>query len=853
MSNHHERPTSSGHPDDVEVHPASDVTEPTLPRRRRAGEDDDAIERAVDVAQRFASARAALNANGPGASLDEDISSVFQTLADTVVGPFCRWCVVDLVGPPRRRLLVRDGGQATIDGDVDAYGVLGRVPDLDEVIERAILDGRRQRYPAEVTTGLPWCIAAPLMVHDQIAAIVAIVRDSSTPGFGPMEATAIDEIAWGAATTIERLDLRRQTDRAAAVAQRVASHLRALIATSIALQVADERDVAPEIVARARSLFDAESVMLVDDGPPRRITRADRGSDHAATDEFVPVGDDRATARSDGRWLTATVRDATGNPRGRLAILRAAPGPDEDEEIATLLAQSAGTALSASELTRVVRTSEARWRALVDSAPIGLVEVGTDERVRWWNRAAATILSWPVEPEVESAPVLSTPLLAALRGVWSEALTGGAPRATELSGVEVAGRVRDLVVSARLIESRGDTPPTLLTLVDDVTDRHQMREELRHAHTMEIRGLVAGSTVHDFNNLLTVIAGYGELLVDELDEGPARDAAAAIVATSARAAAIAAQLQTLGRTQPPDAVVVNPADVIASNLEVIERIIGPTIELRWTSPRDGAFVRVDADQFEQTLLNLVINARDAMADGGLLALAFDRVSGADLDASHRVDRSAEYARLRVSDTGHGMDDETAQRCFDPHFTTKGPFAGTGLGLAAARRFTEEAGGSIVVVSQVGVGSTFEMVLPISDAPIEVDVAASTSIAPPPPGGATILVVEDDEALRHLVVRVLGRNGHHVLEAASVEAALELLDASVDLVVSDVVLGTLSGIDLARRVGAMTPSPALLLTSGSADATILDGLDLATSDFIAKPFRPSQLVERVYALLASRAP
>ena len=852
MSNHHDRPASSDHPDNVEANVANNFMEPTpLPRRRRAGEDDDAIERAVNVAQRFAGARATLNANGPGVSLDDDIASVFQTLADTVVGPFCRWCVVDLVGPPRRRLLVRDGGEATIDGDADASTVLGRVPGLDEVVERAVLDGRRQRYPAQVTTGLPWCIVAPLSVHDKIVAIVAIVRDSSTPGFGPMEATAIDEIAWGAATTIERLDLRRQTDRAVAVAHRVASHLRALIATSIALQVADERDVATEIVSRARSLFDAESVILVDDGPPRRITRADRDGASYVADEFVPVGDDRSSERADDRWLIATVRDASGNPRGRLAILRSAPGPDEDEEIATLLAQSAGTALSASELSRVVRTSEARWRALVDSAPIGLVEVETDERVRWWNRAAASILSWPIELDPDAAPMLTTDLLVALRGVWREALTGAVPRATELRDVAVAGRPRDLIVSARLLESHDETPATLLTLVDDVTDRRQMREELRHAHTMEIRGLVAGSTVHDFNNLLTVIAGYGELLVDELDEGPARDAATAIVATSARASALAGQLQTIGRTQRPDLVAVNPADVVESNLEVIERILGETITLRWVSPRDALFVHADADQFEQVLLNLIINARDAMANGGELRLDLEGVRGDELDERHRVDRSLAYARLRVSDTGHGMDDETMRRCFDAHFTTKGPFNGTGLGLAAARRFSDESGGSIEVRSRVGVGSTFEVVLPITDSPTAKVERIERSSPASAPRAATILVVEDDEALRHLVVRVLRRNGHHVLDAPSAEAAIELLDDSIELVLSDVVLGGLSGVDLARRVGEVVPAAAVLLTSGSADRSVLDDLALGASDFIAKPFRPSQLVERVYALLARR--
>ena len=854
MTHHREQlPTDeTGHV----VEPDRSPTEsdaPLQPRRRRAGEDDAAIERAVDVARRFAVVRTSLNAGGPGANLEDDLVTVLSALAESVVGEFCRWCVVDIVGFDRPRRLVRDGLEPRRTSkleDVDITDVLERVRALDEVMNRAVHEARRQRYPMDVTAGLPSCVVAPLLVHDVVVATVALVRDDATPGFGPMEATAVDEMAWGAANTLERLDLRRQTNIAANAAQRVASQLRALITTSISLQMAPGRDVASVVVSRAQSLFDAQSVLLIDDGPPQRVVRTDRDPVRPVNDELVPRLESGESTSTTGNWLVASVRDSSGNPRGRLAILRSAPSFDEDVEIVTLLAQTAGTALSASELSEAVRASEARWRVLVDSAPIGIIEVGVDEDVRWWNRAASAILSWPVALD-NVAPKLEPDLRRELRGVWVDAIAGQPPRPTELRDVAVAGRPRDLIVSARLLESHDETPATLLTLVDDVTDRRQMREELRHAHTMEIRGLVAGSTVHDFNNLLTVIAGYGELLVDELDEGPARDAATAIVATSARASALAGQLQTIGRTQRPDLVAVNPADVVESNLEVIERILGETITLRWVSPRDALFVRADADQFEQVLLNLIINARDAMANGGELRLDLEGVRGDELDERHRVDRSLAYARLRVSDTGHGMDDETMRRCFDAHFTTKGPFNGTGLGLAAARRFSDESGGSIEVRSRVGVGSTFEVVLPITDSPTAKVERIERSSPASAPRAATILVVEDDEALRHLVVRVLRRNGHHVLDAPSAEAAIELLDDSIELVLSDVVLGGLSGVDLARRVGEVVPAAAVLLTSGSADRSVLDDLALGVSDFIAKPFRPSQLVERVYALLARR--
>lgn len=830
----------------------TDTPTPLEPRRRRAGEDDAAVQRAVDVTRRYAAVRSAANAAAPGAIIDDDCEVVFDSLATVALDEFCDWVVVEMIQPRPRRLLVR--GRSPVARDDVAAAVAERVPDLDTVVDLAVAQGRRQRYPADVTTGLPWCLVVPLSVHDEIVAAIAFVRDAATPGFGPMETTAADEMVWGAATTVERLDLRRQTDQATAAANRVAEHLRALIAASISLQASDGDALASEIVTRARSLFDADTAVLIDDGPPTRVVRTDRG-DHPANVATVPRDDAREGAWFETGWLVATVRDASGVARGRLAIHRAGAVHDEDVEILTLLAQTAATTMTAAELTATIRASEARWRVLVDSAPIGILEVDNDERVAWWNRSAAAIFAWPGPTEGAAPPSLPPEVLTELRDLWAEVASGELPSARELRTVDVGGRRRDLSVSARRLVTGDGTPATTLTLVDDMTDRRQMREELRHAHTMEIRGLVAGTAVHDFNNLLTIISGYGELLAEELPDGPAREAATAIVATSGRASALTGQLQTIGRTQRPDPVVVNPATIIESNAEVIERILGESSHFDWSSPETPLHVRVDADQFEQTLLNLVINARDAMPDGGELRIEMDRVDCGDLDEAHRVERTGPYAVVRVSDTGMGMDDETLAHCFDPLFTTKGPFAGTGLGLAAARRLMEASGGSIIARSRLGAGSTFELVLPLVDAPDPVEsVEAPTPTAVRGGGtaGATVLVAEDDEALRRLMVQVLRRNGYNVLEAASGEAALALLDDAIDLVVSDVVMGALSGIDLATRIPSGDDAPAILLVSGTADESVLDGLEPRTCDFLAKPFRPSQFVDRVIGLLVRRA-
>ena len=203
------------------------AAESALPRRRRAGEDDAAIQRALDATRRYGVVRSSVNAAPPGPTILDDYQTVFGALADVVLDGFCDWCVVDVVRPERRRLLVH-GPSAHAESALRA-----RVPDLEALVDLAVRDGRRQRYPVDVTTGLPWCVVLPLTVHDDVVATVGFVRDDRTPGFGPMEATAADEMVWGAASTIERLDLRRRADRATAAANRVAEHLRSLIAASI--------------------------------------------------------------------------------------------------------------------------------------------------------------------------------------------------------------------------------------------------------------------------------------------------------------------------------------------------------------------------------------------------------------------------------------------------------------------------------------------------------------------------------------------------------------------------------------------------------------------------------------------
>jgi signal transduction histidine kinase/ActR/RegA family two-component response regulator len=439
--------------------------------------------------------------------------------------------------------------------------------------------------------------------------------------------------------------------------------------------------------------------------------------------------------------------------------------------------------------------------------------------------------------------------------LWSEALRGTLEGSRDLHDVEINGRQRHLNVSAVPLPSAGTETRSLLTLVDDVTNQRELKQELRHAHQMELRGQVASSVAHDFNNLLTLISGYAEILSQDLGgDDREMEMVRNIQSTASRASQLTGQLQAIGRTQSTESVVVDPVELIRANAEVLERIMGVDIRVTWLLDAGVANVKVDADQFEQMILNLAINARDAMPVGGRLTITA-RNETVDARISSILELPAgNYVVVSVADTGIGMDEETRRRCFEPLFTTKGPFNGTGMGLAAARRFVEESGGVIQCTSELQRGTSFDVLLPaVLDAAAT---SASHDEIARPRGSATVLLADDDEGLRTLMAQVLGRNGYVVIEAGSAEEAIELARARtspIDVLISDVVMGALSGPELARSLQKDDPLLRVLLISGTADATVVELLAEGTGQFLAKPFKPSELIDEVHGLLERPGP
>jgi PAS domain S-box-containing protein len=392
----------------------------------------------------------------------------------------------------------------------------------------------------------------------------------------------------------------------------------------------------------------------------------------------------------------------------------------------------------------------------------------------------------------------------------------------------------------------------------DITDRKHLADQLRQSAKMQAVGELAGGVAHDFNNLLMVVKGHAEMLTDRLSHIPAdlsapvRHNVEQIQQAAERAAALTRQLLAFSRMQVLQPRVLDLNDVVAGMIQMVSRVIGENIELAFLPGGKLGCVKADPSQMEQVVLNLVVNARDAMPEGGRLTI---ETSNVELDreyaAHHAVVEPGPYVMLTVSDTGTGMDDETQARIFEPFFTTKGQGRGTGLGLATVYGVVKQSGGYIWVYSEIGHGTTFKVYLRQvgneADKP-----AVEKTISGPAPGTETILFVEDEESVRELVGEYLRARGYRMIEASDGLEALDLAtkhDGPIQLLITDVVMPRLSGRELATRLAAKRPSLKVLYISGYTDDSIFrHGVLQGGMAFLQKPFNLKSIAQKVREVL-----
>jgi PAS domain S-box-containing protein len=389
----------------------------------------------------------------------------------------------------------------------------------------------------------------------------------------------------------------------------------------------------------------------------------------------------------------------------------------------------------------------------------------------------------------------------------------------------------------------------------DITERKLLEDQFRQAQKMEAIGRLAGGVAHDFNNLLTVINGYSELMIGNLaPEDPTRDMLREVVNAGDRAVGLTRQLLAFSRKAILEPKVLDLRTLVSDLHKMLCRLIGEDIQLAVAADPDAGAVMADFGQIEQVLMNLVVNSRDAMPQGGRVTI---EVRNAELDETYARDhaeaRAGSYVMLALSDTGCGMDQATMARVFEPFFSTKGEH-GTGLGLATVYGIVQQSGGHVAVYSELGHGTIFKVYLPrIDKKPLGSKSQAGQTVVPR--GSETVLLVEDADAVRALCRHVLAGNGYTLLEARDGAEAVRIgteYRGRLDLLLTDVVMPRMGGREVAERLAKVHPRMKVLFLSGyTDDAVVRHGILEAEVAFLQKPFSPAALAQKVREVLDNR--
>ena len=494
--------------------------------------------------------------------------------------------------------------------------------------------------------------------------------------------------------------------------------------------------------------------------------------------------------------------------------------------------------------------------ALVQSSPLAIWALDYEGHVTFWNPAAERIFGYSEAEVIHRPPPVVPPDQQAEYTEWVDRFrSGGSVFAAERVRRKKDGSRIDVIIwTAPLRDAQGRVTGTLV-IDSDVTERKLLEEQFRQSQKLEAVGRLAGGVAHDFNNLLTVIIGYVEMLISEAGDQPNLvEYAQEVQQAATRAGSLTGQLLAFSRRQISQPKVIDLNEVVTQSLRMLRRVIGEDVEIAAHLDERLGKVKADPTHIHQLLMNLVVNARDAM-DKGVITV---ETANAQLDEQyagrHIGVQPGAFAMLAVSDTGSGMTAEIKSRLFEPFFTTKEAGKGTGLGLSIVYGIVKQSGGEILVYSELGHGTTFKIYLPLTEMPAEM--AASELQSPQLRGTETVLVCEDEIAIRKLVMSTLSKNGYRVLEADTPKRALEIVSeyrGPIDLLFTDIVMPHISGFELARDVVARRPETKVLYMSGYTDNRISGSwvFDPSTP-FLQKPFTVKAMAEKVREALGRAA-
>jgi two-component system, cell cycle sensor histidine kinase and response regulator CckA len=506
-----------------------------------------------------------------------------------------------------------------------------------------------------------------------------------------------------------------------------------------------------------------------------------------------------------------------------------------------------------------LRVSESRFARLAESGVIGVLTADVHGNILASNRAFADMVGYTQQElacgEIKWGDLIPPDLGESIRQTTADLVIQGAAAPFESAVIRKDGVRVPMLCGVTMLEY-----PVCIAFSIDLTERmqaeHALRsteDQLRQAQKMEAVGRLAGGIAHDFNNVLSVILSYAEMLHDDLAVGdPRRDDAGEILGAAKRATGLTRQLLMFSRQQVLEPKVLDLNELLGNMDKMIQRVLGEDVELVTRRAETLGHVKADPSSIEQVMMNLVVNARDAMPTGGTLTL---ETSDVFLDNEHvrlhLATRAGPHVMITVTDTGTGMDATTRARIFEPFFTTKPKDKGTGLGLSTVFGIVHQAGGGIEVESEVGRGTTFKVYVPQVDDEVTLERATSVRVGR---GTETILLVEDEAQVRTVARNILQRHGYCVIEAASPEDAIALCahDGVIDLLLTDVVMPHMSGPELANRIVQLRPTTRVLFMSGyTDDAVVRHGVLTSQIALLQKPLSPTSLADKVREVLDKR--
>ena len=778
----------------------------------------------------------------------DDVDEAIVDVADACVPDFCDLLAVELlgeggdVGVAAYRVAAASGLQAP-----PQWSPLGWscTPDRKPVLgwsrpdEPAQLREVRERLRADSV------IVAPIVAGGVTLGWLVAVNGSHRRGFRPSALRIAVELSSRLGAACQRALFHRETQVLARDQARTVRRLKRLAGAATSLAgAATAEGVLEKGCIEACILQEAE-------GAVARWWLADGRVISAVAGDVAPeVAEQALTSIANGRpargngWVSFPLPCTDPWQHAALAVSVRHPLSSDEELLLSSLASLIPVAFERALGTEAAVVHEARVRAVLEASPVALVKVRPGGAVFNANRAAQELFGWTEE---ETTWLLPDDITPAVLQLVADVRHGGA-----IANRPVVSDRFDLSVSgAPMPPIAADDERAVIVAATDLTERRRAERSLLQAQRLEAMGQIAGGVAHDFNNLLTLIVGYGDMLERSVEGKHEKEILAKIDRSAKRAAELTRRMLDFTRRQPDTDAVTDVTDALRGLHDVLKRLGGPEVGVVMDTPGTEVWVRGDPSEIEQIVVNLALNACQAMDGSGVLAVGVDVVVPTEDVARGLGLPGGSYARVRVADTGPGMSGDVRSRCMEPFFTTKARGQGSGLGLSTVYGVAAERGGVLRIDSEPGQGTTVEVWIPVvAEEPPGVPGPAEDVQGQRHTLHGRVLVVEGEDDQRAAALRALAEVGADVVGAARAEEALSgMASAGVfDALVTDIVLPGMSGIELASRLQTIRPDLAVLYTTGH-PAPAGDGLALvAGSGLLRKPYRPDELCFQLASLL-----